>query len=126
MRRYAFVDKDENVSSIIGWADERELPADYEIPLNCKVKTIEDDNIDINYFYDCDSDSFKIKNVDEKEVAKNEIIEQLSMLDDVLPRCVEDLVNTLGMDITKLPTMMQDRLRRKKELREQLNVLLAH
>jgi len=124
MNRYTFIDKDNgNVISIVGWADERELPADYEIPANCNVKTVDDDSIDLNYFYDSSSDSFKLKSVDEKLIVKNQILQQLTELDAVLPRCVEDMISSLGMDVTKLPPIMQDRLKTKADLRQQLKNL---
>ena len=50
------------------------------------------------------------------ELAKNELTE----LDTVLPRCVEDIIVATGIDITTLPQIMQDRLSRKEELRAQL------
>ena len=48
---------------------------------------------------------------------------ELSSLDDVLPRCTEDIINALGMDTAKLPQIMQDRLARKIELRNQIKAL---
>lgn len=48
---------------------------------------------------------------------------QLAELDNVLPRCMEDIINTLGMNTTKLPQIMQDRLKQKQDLRAQLQTL---
>jgi len=122
MKRYAFINVENgNVLSIVGWLDNRDLPNDYIVPENCNVITIEDDNVDINYYYDSASNSFKVKVIDEKVLAKNQILEQLSSLDNALPRCVEDMIVSFGMDVTKLPQIMQDRLKRKQELRQQLN-----
>ena len=58
------------------------------------------------------------------EVAKQKNIDdiklQLATLDAVLPRCMEDLIETQGIDLTKLPQIMQDRLKSKQDLRAQL------
>lgn len=123
MRRYAFINKDGNINGIIGWQDGRELSSDYTIPDGIIVKEINDDAIDNSYYYDNASGTFLLKQTDEKEVAKNQILSQLAELDNVLPRCVEDMISSLGMDVTKLPQIMQDRLKQKQDLRVQLQVL---
>jgi hypothetical protein len=53
------------------------------------------------------------------------IMAELEELDTVLPRCVEDIIIAAGIDTTKLPQVMQDRLVRKQELRTQLQNLLV-
>jgi len=126
MKRYAFINVENgNVLSIVGWLDNRDLPNDYIVPENCNVRTIEDDNIDINYFYDSTSGSFKIKEIDENLITKNQILEQLAALDEVLPRCIEDIISTFDMDVTKLPEIMQERLQNKQSLRQQLQSLIT-
>jgi len=54
---------------------------------------------------------------------KQLIMEELFSLDMVLPRATEDLINAIGLDITKLPQIMQDRLARKIELRNELKII---
>ena len=51
--------------------------------------------------------------ISEIDKIKNELIS----LDSVLPRCVEDLI----IDESIIPTIMKERLFRKRELRTQLN-----
>ena len=53
---------------------------------------------------------FKSKELSQKEIIQNE----LNKLDEVLPRCVEDLMVSMGVDETKLPQIMQDRLNKKE------------
>jgi ferritin-like protein len=56
--------------------------------------------------------------------SEEEIIKaQLEELDRVLPRCVEDLIASQGIDTTTLPQIMQDRLKQKQELRTRLQDL---
>lgn len=50
---------------------------------------------------------------------------ELASLDNVLPRSVEDTWTALGLDTSKLPQVVQDRLARKIELRNQLKTLIA-
>ena len=49
---------------------------------------------------------------------------QLSALDVVLPRCVEDLISLIEVG-QELPQIMKDRLAEKQALRQQLRELLA-
>lgn len=123
MRRYVFINMNGNINGIIGWQDERDLPSDYAIPDGCCVKEIDDDSIDTNYYYDKALNTFKLKQIDKKEENKNKILVQLAELDNVLPRCIEDMIGSFGMDITKLPQIMQDRLKQKQDLRVQLEKL---
>ena len=58
---------------------------------------------------------------EQKEIIQNE----LNSLDDVLPRSVEDTWTALGLDTTKLPRVVQDRLNRKIELRNQFKTLTS-
>jgi hypothetical protein len=51
------------------------------------------------------------------------ILDELCALDAVLPRCTEDLIDALQLDPTLLPSILQDRLARKKELRNALSAL---
>ena len=50
---------------------------------------------------------------------------ELASLDIVLSRSVEDTWTALGLDISKLPQVVQDRLARKIELRNQLKTLIV-
>ena len=50
---------------------------------------------------------------------------ELASLDIVLSRSVEDTWTALGLDTTKLPQIVQDRLARKIELRNQLKTLIV-
>lgn len=59
----------------------------------------------------------------EDPITKKDIQRELSQLDIVLPRCVEDLMLSVGTDETKLPQIMQDRLKRKRELRQLIKSL---
>ena len=60
------------------------------------------------------------------EPSQSDLIKvELASLDDVLPRSVEDTWTALGLDTTKLPQVVQDRLARKIDLRNQLKVLTS-
>lgn len=59
-----------------------------------------------------------------KQDTINNIKAELDSLDLVLPRSVEDTWTVLALDTTKLPQIVQDRLTRKIELRNQLSVLI--
>lgn len=48
------------------------------------------------------------------------ILAEIAALDAFLPRGVEDLIAVLGVDVTTLPQVQQDRLARKAALRAQL------
>ncbi len=56
----------------------------------------------------------------EKQLIQN----QLNELDKVLPRCVEDLIITIGINNASLPQIIQDRLLTKQQLRTQINQLV--
>lgn len=53
---------------------------------------------------------------------KQDILDELSQLDLVLPRAVEDLVEAMQI-LTSLPEIMQERIARKSELRNKLKEL---
>jgi hypothetical protein len=52
---------------------------------------------------------------------REEAFDELLELDKVLPRSVEDVVATYSLDKTMLPTIQQDRIARKEELRQLIN-----
>lgn len=58
-----------------------------------------------------------------KEVAAAVILEELSALDSMLPRAVEDMWQAMAFNTSTLPQAQQDRLARKIELRAQLAAL---
>jgi len=124
VKRYVFIDGGGNINSIIGWVDDRELPPDYIIPTGCIVKTINDDSIDIYNTYDAVSDNFYIVDITDKELQISDIKNQLSILDLVLSRFQEDTWTVLNVDETKLPQIWQGRLKQKRDLREQLRLLV--
>jgi hypothetical protein len=45
---------------------------------------------------------------------------ELQELDTFLPRCMEDVIVASGINVVALPQIMQDRIARKTELRNQL------
>jgi hypothetical protein len=55
---------------------------------------------------------------------KDLIIEELKQLDEVLPRVAEDIISATVTDLTTLPSIVQERLARKVELRSQLKELI--
>ena len=60
MKRFAIIDNQGNINSILGWGDNRDLPEDYPVPDGCFVKDINDDKIDSLYIYDNSTDTFII------------------------------------------------------------------
>lgn len=58
MKRFAFIDNEGNINSILGWGDNCDLPEDYPVPDGCIAKEINDDEIDNLYIYDNSTDTF--------------------------------------------------------------------
>jgi hypothetical protein len=78
-------------------------------------------DIRIEYLTDDELNSILTPAPTQEELIKTE----LESLDVYLPRCVEDLITVQGIDVLTLPQVMQDRITRKQELREQLNTMLV-
>jgi hypothetical protein len=78
-------------------------------------------DIRIEYLTDDELNSILTPTPTQEELIKAE----LSELDSFLPRCVEDLIAVQGIDVMTLPQVMRDRLNRKVELRNQLQVILG-
>lgn len=66
------------------------------------------------------SDGLNIGDIVENYIDPDTIKAELADLDAVLPRCVEDLIGVTVKDETILPEVVQQRLKRKRELRKQL------
>lgn len=77
MKKYAFVDSQGNINSIMGWSDQRELPSDYPIPEGCTSIEIDDDAIDMTYIYDTVNEKFIVNPNPKEETVNNTTIQDL-------------------------------------------------
>lgn len=75
---------------------------------------IEEKNVEINDYL-----SILDSQISESDKIKAELLK----LDEYLPRCVEDLILVANIELSKLPQIMQDRLKQKELFRERLKLL---
>jgi len=126
MRKYITIDKiTGKVLQTVQWGDNRDLPTNFILKDNEEVITIDaKEVVDTYNIYDFISKTFYLLDITDKDVEISDILTQLSKLDLKLSRFQEDTWTAMGVNELLLPQIWQDRLKQKRDLRDQLKLFL--
>jgi len=126
MRKYITIDKiTGKVLQTVQWGDNRDLPTNFILKDNEEVITIDaNEVVDTYNIYDFISKTFYLLDITDKEVEISELLTQLSKLDLELSRFQEDTWTAMEVNELLLPQIWQDRLKQKRNLRDQLKLLI--
>jgi len=126
MRKYITIDKiTGKVLQTVQWGDNRDLPTNFILKENEEVITIDaNEVVDTYNIYDFISKTFYLLDITDKDVEISELLTQLSKLDLKLSRFQEDTWTAMEVNELLLPQIWQDRLKQKRNLRDQLKLLI--